>query len=162
MPKLPSPFPPAFLYFLLTLMPFLVIPQSPTDQTRTTLLTIKQQWGNPSQLSSWNNSSRPCSWPEITCTNGVVTGLNLTNYNIIEPIPPSICDLKNLTMLDLSFNDIPGNFPKILYNCSNLQYLDLSQNYFVGPIPSDINRLSSSLWYIASAPTTSPAKSLGR
>ncbi|KAF7152707.1 hypothetical protein RHSIM_Rhsim01G0083700 [Rhododendron simsii] len=129
-------------------MPFLVIPQSPTYQTRTTLLTIKQQWGNPSQLSSWNTSSPPCSWPEITCTNDTVTGLNFTNYNITESIPPSICDLKNLTMLDLSYNCFLGYFPTILYNCSSLQYLDLSQNYFVGPIPSNVDRLSSSLRYI--------------
>ncbi|KAF7112398.1 hypothetical protein RHSIM_RhsimUnG0233200 [Rhododendron simsii] len=148
MPKLPSPFSPPLLYFFLTLMPFLVIPQSPTDQTRTTLLTIKLQWGNPSQLSSWNTSSPPCSWPEITCTSDTVTGLNLTNYNITESIPPSICDLKNLTMLDLSYNCFLGYFPTILYNCSNLQYLDLSQNYFVGPIPSNVDRLSSSLRYI--------------
>ncbi|XP_058216967.1 receptor-like protein 52 [Rhododendron vialii] len=78
----------------------------------------------------------------------MVTGLNLTNYNITESIPPSICDLKNLTMLDLSYNCFTGYFPTILYNCSNLQYLDLSQNYFVGPIPSNVDRLSSSLWYI--------------
>ncbi|XP_058189812.1 receptor-like protein kinase HSL1 [Rhododendron vialii] len=148
MPTLPSPFPPLFLYFLLTLMPFLVISQPPADQTQTILLTIKQQWGNLPQLSSWNTSLPPCSWPEITCTGGTVTGLNLTNYDITEPIPPSICDLKNLTVLDLSFNYFPGNFPTVLYNCSNLQYLDLSQNNFVGPIPSDVDRLSSSLRYI--------------
>ncbi|KAI8531037.1 hypothetical protein RHMOL_Rhmol11G0106600 [Rhododendron molle] len=148
MTKLPSLFPARFLYFILTLTPFRVISQPLADQTQTILLTIKQQWGNPLQLSSWSTSSRPCSWPEITCTGGAVTGLNLTNYNITEPIPSSICDLKNLTLLDLSFNYFPGNFPKILYNCSNLQYLDLSQNNFVGPIPSDVDRLSSSLRYI--------------
>ncbi|KAE9446147.1 hypothetical protein C3L33_21955, partial [Rhododendron williamsianum] len=144
----PSPFPALFLYFLLTLTPFLVISQPPADQTQTILLTIKEQWGNPPQLSTWSTSSRPCSWPGITCTGGAVTGLNLKNYDITEPIPPSICDLKNLTVLDLSFNYFPGNFPTVLYNCSNLQYLDLSQNNFVGPIPSDIHRLSSSLRYI--------------
>ncbi|KAG5524803.1 hypothetical protein RHGRI_031460 [Rhododendron griersonianum] len=121
---------------------------TPGNQTQTILLTIKQQWGNPPQLSSWSTSSPPCSWPEITCTSGVVTGVNLTNYDITEPIPLSICDLKNLTLLDLSFNYFPGNFPTVLYNCSNLRYLDLSQNYFVGPIPSDVDLLSSSLRYI--------------
>ncbi|KAE9446167.1 hypothetical protein C3L33_21935, partial [Rhododendron williamsianum] len=145
MPKLPSPFPHLPAPFLLTLMPFLVILQPPADQAQTILLTIKEQWGNLPQLSSWSTLSPPCSWPEITSTGGAVTGLNLTNYDITEPIPPSICDLKNLTLLDLSFNYFRGNFPTVLYNCSNLQYLDLSQNIFVGPIPSDVDRLSSSL-----------------
>ncbi|THF97695.1 hypothetical protein TEA_006788 [Camellia sinensis var. sinensis] len=54
-----------------------------------------------------------------------------------------MCDLKNLTVLNLSYNYLQGDFPKVLYNCSGLQYLDLSQNFFVGPIPSDIDRLSS-------------------
>ncbi|RVX17625.1 MDIS1-interacting receptor like kinase 1 [Vitis vinifera] len=60
---------------------------------------------------------------------------------ISEKIPATICDLKNLIVLDLSNNDIPGEFPDIL-NCSKLEYLRLLQNFFAGPIPADIDRLS--------------------
>ena len=49
--------------------------------------------------------------------------------------------LKNLTVLDVSYNYIPGEFPDIL-NFSNLEFLLLLQNSFVGPIPTDIDRLS--------------------
>ncbi|XP_057478098.1 receptor-like protein kinase 5 [Actinidia eriantha] len=141
-----SKIPHYFLPIILTLlMPLYVISQQ-SDQT--TLLTVKQQLGNPPWSAEWSASSSPCDWPEIVCTAGNVTNLVLQNKNITGKFPQAICDLKSLTYLDLSFNFIPGGFPTVLYNCSNLQYLDLSQNWFVGPIPSDINRLSSSLQWI--------------
>ena len=56
-------------------------------------------------------------------------------------IPARVCDLKNLTLLGVSYNFIPGEFPDIL-NCSKLEYLLLMQNAFVGPISADIDRLS--------------------
>uniref|UniRef100_A0A2P2NFR4 Serine-threonine protein kinase plant-type n=1 Tax=Rhizophora mucronata TaxID=61149 RepID=A0A2P2NFR4_RHIMU len=111
------------------------------------LLNLRQQLGNPSALQAWSSLSTPCDWPEIRCTNGAVTQLLLREKNIVTALPPTICDLRNLTVLNLAWNYIPGGFPKFLYNCSKLQHLDLSQNYFVGPIPNDIDRLAS-LQYI--------------
>ncbi|XP_039116018.1 receptor-like protein kinase 5 [Dioscorea cayenensis subsp. rotundata] len=121
--------------------------QTPSDEKQT-LLRIKSEWGNPGNLSSWSNSSslHYCSWVGVQCNNGSsVINLTLSGLNIAGPIPDSVCDLKNLTVLDLNTNNIPGPFPTSLYNCANLQYLDLSQNLFVGVIPSSIWRLSSAL-----------------
>ncbi|XP_034683385.1 receptor-like protein kinase HSL1 [Vitis riparia] len=143
MPKLPllfatAPFPT--LFFLLVLSIFQVISQN-LDDERSILLDVKQQLGNPPSLQSWNSSSSPCDWPEITCTDNTVTAISLHNKTIREKIPATICDLKNLIVLDVSNNYIPGEFPDIL-NCSKLEYLLLLQNSFVGPIPADIDRLS--------------------
>ncbi|KAG1367829.1 receptor-like protein kinase HSL1 [Cocos nucifera] len=121
---------------------------TPEDGERQTLLRIKEDWGNPSVLSSWNDSTAisHCKWTGIECSaDGPVTNISLVNQNITQPIPAAICKLKNLSILDLSYNDIPDSFPTSLYNCSNLLHLDLSQNYFVGVIPSDIYRLSPRL-----------------
>ena len=68
-----------------------------------------------------------CNWPEITCTSGTVTQLLLQNKNITQTVPPFICDLKNLAVINLSNNLIPQEFPKALYNCFRLEDLDLSQ-----------------------------------
>ncbi|KAE8688978.1 putative Poly(A) polymerase beta [Hibiscus syriacus] len=73
----------------------------------------------------------PCHRP----VNGLTAG-------VAHRLRSNICDLTNLTYLDLYNNSIPGEFP-ILYNCSRLEILVLSQNYFVGPIPDDIDRLST-------------------
>ncbi|XP_065849618.1 receptor-like protein kinase HSL1 [Euphorbia lathyris] len=130
------PFLPCFFFLLL---PFTVLSQS----EQSILLKLKRQLGNPPSLHNWISSSSPCTWPEIKCTAGSVTQLLLRDKNITAPIPATICDLKNLTTLDLAYNYIPLGFPTFLYNCSNLQFLDLSQNYFVGLLPDDIDRLST-------------------
>ena len=132
--------PPPLLCFLLITLPLHVISQN-VDAERSILLHLKQQLGNPPSIQSWDSSYSPCDWPEITCTHNTVTKISLNGKSITHKIPARICDLKNLTVLDVSNNYIPGEFPDIL-NCSKLEYLLLLQNYFVGPIPADIDRLS--------------------
>ncbi|XP_017982269.1 PREDICTED: receptor-like protein kinase 5 [Theobroma cacao] len=138
-------FPSFYLKFLLLAL-FLthVSPQLHDESEQALLLKLKTYWQNPPSFNHWapsSNSSSHCSWPEITCLNDSVTGLTLANKGINEAIPPFICDLKNLTSIDLNYNNLVGEFPKTLYNCSKLEYLDLSQNYFVGTIPDDIDSL---------------------
>ncbi|KAG1346605.1 receptor-like protein kinase HSL1 [Cocos nucifera] len=112
------------------------------------LLRVKEDWGNPSALSSWNDSTSTnhCNWTGIGCSaDGSITDITLVNQNITQPIPATICELRSLSYLNLGYNYITTSFPKSLYNCSNLRYLDISQNYFIGVIPSDIYHLSPHL-----------------
>ncbi|PWA72585.1 leucine-rich repeat protein [Artemisia annua] len=134
---------------LLFLVPFHVISQPNANQNdQTTLLSIKHFWSSPPSLSHWNQSTNPCTWPEIKCTANAVTGVTI-NQDIRGVVPAFICDIKNLTHLDLSLNFFNENFPTGLYNCTNLEYLDLSENLFVGRIPDDISRLSRELKYLS-------------
>ncbi|XP_010924676.1 uncharacterized protein [Elaeis guineensis] len=121
------------------------------DGERQILLRIKEDWGNPSVLSSWNDSTpiSHCKWTGIQCSSdGSVTNISLVNQNITQPIPAAIGKLKSLSFLDLSYNNFTSSFPTSLYNCSNLLHLDLSQNYFVGVIPPNIYRLSARLTHL--------------
>ncbi|CAO2179217.1 unnamed protein product [Urochloa humidicola] len=115
-----------------------------------TLLTIKKEWGSPSALNSWNSQNQSyCGWAGVSCnTNGQVTKLSFPNLNISNPIPASICTLKNLSFLDLSYNNFTGQFPTTFYGCSALRYLDLSNNLFSGALPADINKLSSDMEHL--------------
>ncbi|KAK3030203.1 hypothetical protein RJ639_038713 [Escallonia herrerae] len=142
-----SPFHKSFLVLLsinLSILSFQVNSQFSTTE-RTTLLNLKQQWGDPPSLQAWNSASSPCNWPEILCdtSNTTVTGLHLRSKIISQSIPSSICDLKNLTFIDMAYNNISGPFPTALYNCLKLQYLDLSQNAFISLIPADIYSIST-------------------
>jgi hypothetical protein len=77
------------------------------DQEHAVLLKLKQHWQNPPPLSHWtsSNSATHCSWRGIICsTDGSVTGLSFVDKNITGTVPPFICDLNNLTTLDLSYN----------------------------------------------------------
>lgn len=143
------------LPFFLFLLPISVI--SHLHYQRSTLLSIKHQWGDLPALSSWNPATSPCSWAGIQCSSSssnatnsarAVTGISLFNANISSEIPPSICDVETLENLDLSWNNIPGGFPTALYGCSALTHLNLYGNLFVGPIPDDVDKLSPSLQYL--------------
>ncbi|XP_019175784.1 PREDICTED: LRR receptor-like serine/threonine-protein kinase ERECTA [Ipomoea nil] len=133
---------------------------SSINPERSILLDLKKHFSNPPNISHWTSSSDHCTWPEITCRDGVVTGIQLGWLLINDTIPPFICHLKNLTFLDLNHNYIPGSFPTVLYNCSKLEYLDLSFNNFSGIIPDDISWLSphlevfnlSSNWFVGGIP----------
>ncbi|XP_009759980.1 receptor-like protein kinase 5 [Nicotiana sylvestris] len=129
---------------------FHVNSQPSSNKEKTILLQLKQQFSttSPFFLNHWTSSSDHCTWPEISCTHdNSVSAIRLVNLNISKPIPPFICDLKNLTFLDVNYNIIPGPFPTLLYNCSNLEYLDLSFNFMNSSLPNDINRLSPKLQY---------------
>ncbi|RAL37173.1 hypothetical protein DM860_004095 [Cuscuta australis] len=149
MSKLTPPFLLLILIPVLSALPFQGNSQAingGSSQERSILLDIKRHFSDPSSLSHWTTQSRDhCTWPEITCSGGSVTGLRLVYLMLNQTIPPSICDLENLTALDLNHNLIPGGFPASLYKCSNLEFLDLSYNDFNGSISGDFGRLSSSL-----------------
>ncbi|XP_071730339.1 uncharacterized protein [Rutidosis leptorrhynchoides] len=134
--------PQLFHIFTILILTSAVNSQQFSTSELSTLLNLKQQWGNPPSLSNWNATSSPCTWPEIQCRNGSVTVLQLDSKELAGYIPPFISDLQNLENLTLSDNYLTGEFPRVLYNCSNLIHLDISQNIFVGTLPDDIHRLS--------------------
>ncbi|KAH6831145.1 kinase family with leucine-rich repeat domain-containing protein [Perilla frutescens var. hirtella] len=131
------------LLLLLSTLPFIVNSQQFIPAERAILLNLKREWGDPPTLQSWNSTSSPCTWTEIRCNVGSVTGIFLQSYSLSGNIPDFISSLQNLTYLDLAYNLFPGNFPPAILNCTNLLYLDLTQNNFVGNIPADIDRLKS-------------------
>ncbi|KAM0902877.1 hypothetical protein ACQ4PT_019123 [Festuca glaucescens] len=142
----------SFFLFLTTLV-FLLprsCPQSAnqSDDEHQILLRLKRYWASSPVLGRWNPTSDHCSWGGVTCTHGMVTAISLPNQTFSKPIHPSLCHLKNLTYLDLSYNKFSTSFPKIFYNCSNLKYLDLSNNAFAGQLTADINSLSAKLEHL--------------
>ncbi|CDP20687.1 unnamed protein product [Coffea canephora] len=105
---------------------------------------------NNSFLISWNlqsgnakNSSIiPCTWAGISCIDGSVNRLNLSDWSIkgsLYDFPFS--SLPNLEYLDLRFNQIFGSIPKQIGNLSKLIYLDFSANELSGKIPPEICNL---------------------
>ncbi|KAF8406883.1 hypothetical protein HHK36_006004 [Tetracentron sinense] len=132
-----------------------------------TLLAFKSSSDHSNSLSSWSNSSNPCSgsWLGVTCNNRThrVTRLVLQNLNLNGSIQTLISlthlrllslknntlsssldfsSWKNLKLLFLSHNQFSGNFPAGISHLRRLRRLDLSHNRLSGHIPmSVLNKL---------------------
>ncbi|KAM0070559.1 putative protein kinase RLK-Pelle-LRR-XI-1 family [Helianthus debilis subsp. tardiflorus] len=139
------PSPPPHLHLIsviLLLTTTTVTSQTFSTSEQTTLLNLKQTWGNPPSLTNWNSTTSPCTWPEVHCRHNSVVSLQLNSKNLTGLIPGFICDLRSLENVILRDNYLTGEFPRVFYNCSKVVELDISQNLFVGRLPDDIDRLS--------------------
>ncbi|RDX90867.1 putative inactive leucine-rich repeat receptor-like protein kinase, partial [Mucuna pruriens] len=99
-------------------------------------------------LSSWSNtsSSHHCNWTGITCSPSPslsVTSINLQSLNLSGGISSSICDLPNLSYLNLADNIFNQPIPLHLSLCSSLEVLNLSTNLIWGTLPSQISQFAS-------------------
>lgn len=63
-------------------------------------------------------------------------GYSISNNSLTGEIVPSLCNLRSLGFLDLSYNKLSGMFPNCLGDFSDsLLVLNLSNNFFHGRIP---------------------------
>ncbi|WCJ29597.1 Leucine-rich repeat protein kinase family protein [Euphorbia peplus] len=136
---------------------------SPSQSDLNALLSFKKSLSEPSQyLSSWSNSTNPCThtWFGVTCnpitnrvTQLVLENLNLTGslnsltqlsqlrllslkHNRLSSFPNfSLSSFPNLKLLYLSHNRLSGIFPSGISSLRRLHRLDLSHNSFSGTIP---------------------------
>ncbi|KAH9321792.1 hypothetical protein KI387_016431 [Taxus chinensis] len=92
-----------------------------------------------SQNWTTNDACRD-NWQGITCENGRVFFISLSNYGLRGgPVDP-LGRLDQLRLLDLQFNRLNGSLDA-LSPCSNLKLVYLGSNEFSGSIPTDFPSL---------------------
>ncbi|PHU01662.1 hypothetical protein BC332_31449 [Capsicum chinense] len=103
--------------------------------------TFKNQ--NNSLLASWQPSSDACNdWYGVSCVNGRMNTLNITNASAIGTLYAfPFSSLPFLEYLDFSMNNLSGTIPPEIGNLTNLVYLDLNTDQISGTIPSQIGSL---------------------
>jgi hypothetical protein len=69
-------------------------------------------------------------WTGLSCANGRVTSIDLTDVGISGFLPESFGSFVNLTRLSLSGNMLLGPFPESFQNLVDLSFVDLHNNYF--------------------------------
>ncbi|KAF3787454.1 Receptor-like protein 12 [Nymphaea thermarum] len=123
---------------------------------------------SPEELSSWQgNGSDCCRWQGITCDSitGFVIKLQIpevTDGDIIGSTDPSLFELKQLQLLDLSYNGFNRSIPKRLVELTRLTHLDLFYCSFTGLVQLqhlrlDEVRLSMSGREVSTALVSSPS-----
>jgi len=76
----------------------------------------------------------PCTWYGVICSpdGNHVQGLALPNNGLDGDVADQICDLQNLTFLDLSANKLGGELPYHFPSLTNLKSVYVSDNDFNG------------------------------
>ncbi|KAL8504128.1 hypothetical protein ACS0TY_022746 [Phlomoides rotata] len=75
--------------------------------------------------------------------------LDLRSNSLRGTFPPFICNMSQLSILNLSHNKLSGNIPECLPNSTtSLRVLDLSRNEFHGKIPTKIGSMYQNLLYL--------------
>lgn len=109
---------------------------------------------NATNGDKWTNNTNWCSdkpvnkWYGVSCINGLVRELNLSDNNLNGILPNEIGNLTNLRSLRLyngnyeRTNKLYGSIPESLGNLKNLEVLELSQNMFTGTFPKCIRKLT--------------------
>ncbi|XP_010463652.1 PREDICTED: inactive LRR receptor-like serine/threonine-protein kinase BIR2 [Camelina sativa] len=132
------------LFLLLLLLNFetarRLVSGDPNDES--CLTNLRQSLEDPANnLRNWTKSffSNPCtgfasSLHGVTCNNGRVYKLSLTNLSLRGSISPYLSNCTNLQSLDLSSNQISGEIPQQLQYLVNLAVLNLSSNRLSGEI----------------------------
>ncbi|KAI3443080.1 DYW_deaminase domain-containing protein [Psidium guajava] len=96
-----------------------------------------------SKLVQWDHSAS--SWSGVTCEDGLVVGLDLSDEGISGRINSwsSLFRFGFLRSLNLAFNNFNSSvIPSGLGNLSRLVYLNLSNAGFAGKIPAELSRLT--------------------
>ncbi|KAE8706617.1 Detected protein of confused Function [Hibiscus syriacus] len=99
------------------------------------LVTLRKGFPFPEPfLSSWNSSepSSVCSWVGISCSEGRVVSLDLTDMNMSGSVSTWISQLDRLTNLSLAGNNFTGGIE--MANLSELRVLNISNNQFNGDL----------------------------
>jgi hypothetical protein len=80
----------------------------------------------------------------ILSYNNTITALTLPFHNLKGTLPPSLGQLSNLLILDLSENFLIGSIPESVYsNLTDLQFLHLGVNKLTGSLSNNISQWKS-------------------
>ncbi|KAF9688512.1 hypothetical protein SADUNF_Sadunf02G0204700 [Salix dunnii] len=90
----------------------------------------------------YNNTFSGSISPEIGNLKEL-SNLDLSRNQLSGPLPPTLWDLKNLQILNLFFNNINGKIPPQIGNLKMLQTLDLNTNQLHGDLPHTISNITS-------------------
>jgi hypothetical protein len=102
--------------------------------------------GNPDETPPLPNmgmrNQDECDWEGMTCDeNGVLTGIKLTNRQLVGSLPSEWGFFPNLKSIEFYKNSLQGSIPEELFEIMGLEEVYLYHNELSGTISSTIGRL---------------------
>lgn len=107
------------------------------------LIALYNSTDGPNWTFVWDLEQPMSSWHGVTLSEQGVTGLLLSENNLVGNIPKELGNLTSLQSLDLSFNNLAGSIPLEFGDLSLLESLILSANDLKGTIPPELGNLFS-------------------
>ncbi|XLS55549.1 hypothetical protein HN51_005304 [Arachis hypogaea] len=99
------------------------------------------------KLVHWNQSGVVdcCQWNGVSCNNGHVIGLDLSQESISGGLhnSSSLFNFEHLHSLNLAFNNFGSFIPSDIVKLKNLRHLNLSNAGFCGQIPKGIFQIQT-------------------
>ncbi|KAI4373183.1 hypothetical protein MLD38_011339 [Melastoma candidum] len=90
-------------------------------------------------LSGWKPDKGPCSWYGITCSDGRVSGIDLSGQSLMGNVAfDCLTALDKLSVLKLSSNSLAINATSLVRLPHGLMQLDLSFSGMVGSVPGGL------------------------
>jgi hypothetical protein len=121
--------------------PPIAIPQAERDAL--TALFNSTDGNNWTNNEYWLDVDAPCIWYGVTCEQGQVTRLDLSENQLNGTLPAELDNLINLTYLNLGGNELIGTMPTVFGTLTNLEELELGSAGFSGEIPSNLANLTN-------------------
>ncbi|KAG7648443.1 Receptor-like protein 5 [Arabidopsis thaliana] len=85
-------------------------------------------------VTSWQGNN-PCEWFGTNCLEGIIIGISFISLNLIGTISPHFADLTSLRVIDLSHNRLKCTILFEITKLKNLTIVDVSYNQLHGEIP---------------------------
>ena len=96
--------------------------------------------------SGWSVPGRtgdnPCGWFGVSCNNGRVVNIALSENNLNGKLPESLTTMNALEYFYFTNNSLSGSIPSSIGNMTMLIGLNIGDNNLTGTIPSSVGNLS--------------------
>ncbi|KAJ3679747.1 hypothetical protein LUZ60_017758 [Juncus effusus] len=125
---------------LLSFLSFLLLSLSFAQDDAAALLKIKEQLGNPFELSDWVAGSDYCTWRYIYCSSSHrARFIWIQSINVNAPLPSAFSELTELETLYIEqMPGLYGSIPASFGNLSHLQIFNIIDTSISGPIPESL------------------------
>lgn len=105
--------------------------------------TDGDNWTNKTNWDTTGANCNVCNWHGITCTDGRVTTINLSNNGLNGNLPTEIGNFTNLAFLNLDNNQLTGTIPSTLGDLPKVKGIRMTHNQLNGNIPTELGNLDS-------------------